>query len=86
MVVTTRAKRRQELQEEIVRKEKEVRFGVVPNPLGDSEEESRLSKSMLQEQRRQMRREHGSKEDSPDGCSSYINITAEETEGSTGTG
>ncbi|KAL5484319.1 hypothetical protein EMCRGX_G020793 [Ephydatia muelleri] len=50
MVVTTRAKRRQELLEEIVRKEKE---------------------------RRQMRRELGSKEDSPDGCSSYINITAE---------
>ena len=48
MVVTTRAKRRQELQEEIVMKEKEVRSGVVPNPLGDSEVESR-SKTMSQE-------------------------------------
>ena len=37
MVVTTRAKRITGL----VRKEKEVRSGVVPNPLGDSEEESR---------------------------------------------
>ena len=46
MVVTTRAKRRQELQEEIGRKEKEVRSGVVPNPLGDSEEESRSLKTM----------------------------------------
>ena len=74
--MTTRVKRRQKLQEEIVRKEKEVRSGVVPNPLGDSEEESR-SKTMSQEQRRQMRRKLGSKEDSPDGCLSYINIIAE---------
>ncbi|KAL5502710.1 hypothetical protein EMCRGX_G009525 [Ephydatia muelleri] len=58
------------------RNSEEGKGGVVLNPLGDSEEESR-SKTMSQEQRRQMRRELGSKEDSPDGCSSSINITAE---------
>ena len=45
MVVTTRVKRRQEIQEEVLRKEKEVISGVVPNPLGDSEVESK-SKTM----------------------------------------
>ena len=53
MVVTTRAKRGQEIQEEVLRKEKEVMSGVVPNPLGVSEEEPKL-KTMSQEQRRQM--------------------------------
>ena len=72
MVVTTRAKRRQEIQEEVLRKEKEVMSGVVPNPLGVSEEEPKL-KTMSQEQRRQMRRELGSQGD----CLSHINITAE---------
>ena len=38
--------------------------GVVLNYLGNSEEESK-SKTMSQEQRRQIRREVGSKEDSP---------------------
>ena len=40
MVVTTRAKRRQELQKGILKKEKEVMSGVVTNHVGDSEEES----------------------------------------------
>ena len=72
MVVTTRAKRRQEIQEEVLRKEKEVMSGVVPNPLGVSKEEPKL-KTMSQEQRRQMRRELVSQGD----CLSHINITAE---------
>ena len=76
MVVTTRAKRRQELQEEILRKEKDIISGVVPNHVGDSEKES-SSGTMSQEQRREMRRKLGSKKDSPAGCLSYINITAE---------
>ena len=47
MVVTTRAKRRQEIQDEVQWKEKEVMSGVVPNPSGDSEEEPKL-KTMSQ--------------------------------------
>ena len=82
LVVTTRARARQQLEEEILRREKEVRTGAKPNPAVDSERagseqegSSEVFPTLSKEQRRAIRQQyHTTPESTPD----ILDITADE--------
>ena len=82
LVVTTRARARQQLEEEILRREKEVRTGAKPNPAVESERagpeqegSSEVSPTLSKEQRRAIRQQyHTTQGSTPD----MLDITADE--------